>query len=864
MNFSHQDLQNQYWTNPGETGGGKQSNGIDDDGNGYVDDWRGWDFYQDDNDPTDLNGHGTGRAGILAAEQNNSLGISGVAPGVKIMVLRTSNSILHRPDRVAAAIRYATDNGARVINMALGAVADTPVLRDAMTYAEANGVVPVVAMANEFSQHTNIPTVYDEAVGAGAIVPNSIGSTASDFTVKAAYSNYGPLVDVVAPSSVYETSLGGGYDHGSGTSSATPGIAGVAALVIAAAQDNSITLSEQEVVQIVRMSADGLVGGPYHYVAGWDRYTGWGRVDAANAVAMVTSGNIPPVADITGPAWYSRQSGTVYVTGAVSARTSPYQWTLSIGKGNQPASFTTVATGSGSSPFNGQLGSFDASSMSNGLYTLKLDVTDGTNNLGEDRQAFSIRNDPSIMFRTQLAGSVSGGPVFANIDGQAGDELIVADGTGYVHAFRANGTEAPGWPVSTPQIAWHGLTYHQGFIGGPSVGDLLGNGQQDVVIGGLDGYVYAWDPGGNLLSGWPQATSTAVDPSNQTYDAGVYGTPALANLDGNPGLEVIVGAGNGKVYAWHADGTPVSGWPVLLQDPAKPFQANPVVSSPAVGDLDNDGTMDVVIGSEEHYGSSTRLYVLEPDGSYKTGWPRSLNVFSSSGLPLVATGIALSPVLADVNGDGNLEIGISAFTGGYFLFNANGTSATFSAGLYGPGSNAADSGTIDSTANLAVGDLNADGKPDLVAGGAGLGLLNASTNDGKVPHFNHLVVAFNGNTKKYFRAWPRVSKDWMFLNGPILADVDGDGRPEVIMGNGIGQLDAFRLDGTEAMDFPKQVGQWIQGSAAAGDMAGNHHVEVAVGTRLGMLIVYNTRGRPKGLQWPDFHGDPAGTGVYTP
>src|SRR5947209_1460103 len=167
VDFTHEDLKNQIWTNPGETGldangNPKCCNGIDDDHNGYVDDWRGWDFYQNDNDPTDVNGHGTGRAGILAAEQNNGLGISGVAPGAKLMVLRTSNSILHEPNRVAAAIYYAVDNGARVINMSLGAMSDTPALRKAMEYAVSHGVVPVVAMANEFSEHTNIPTVYDQ------------------------------------------------------------------------------------------------------------------------------------------------------------------------------------------------------------------------------------------------------------------------------------------------------------------------------------------------------------------------------------------------------------------------------------------------------------------------------------------------------------------------------------------------------------------------------------------------------------------------------------------------------------------------------------------------------------------------------
>src|SRR5439155_5415039 len=108
LDFNHEDLVDQIWTNPGETGGGKEGNGIDDDHNGYVDDWRGWDFYENDNDPTDdtAYGHGTGTAGVVGAQQGNSLGPTGVAPEAKIMPLRASDTFLVAPSRAAQAIRY--------------------------------------------------------------------------------------------------------------------------------------------------------------------------------------------------------------------------------------------------------------------------------------------------------------------------------------------------------------------------------------------------------------------------------------------------------------------------------------------------------------------------------------------------------------------------------------------------------------------------------------------------------------------------------------------------------------------------------------------------------------------------------------
>ena len=208
----------------------------------------GFDFFMNDRTVTSetKNNHGTNVAGVLGAATDNGEGIAGIAPDAKIMPVRTADNILHQGSRLAAGIVWATDHGADVISMSLGAESRSAALDKAVAYAHRKGVVLVAAIGNESANHHNYPATYDEVIAVGGINPDTADAAAqgplepqtpvaTDFTVRAAYSDYGPHIDLAAPTQVPTTDYGGGYPRNwSGTSAATPHVAGVAALVKAA------------------------------------------------------------------------------------------------------------------------------------------------------------------------------------------------------------------------------------------------------------------------------------------------------------------------------------------------------------------------------------------------------------------------------------------------------------------------------------------------------------------------------------------------------------------------------------------------------------------------------------------------------
>ncbi len=243
IDTGHPDLAENIWTNPGEIPG----NGVDDDGNGFIDDVHGWDFVNDDNDPSDDFGHGTHVAGIIGAVGNNDLGLVGVAWNVSLVPLKFLNSFGSGPTSAAvAAIDYAIDIGVDILNNSWGGYDFSQTLDNAIRSAGEAEVVFVCAAGNNGTNNDQIP-FYPASYGGS----NVIAVAASDHSdYKALFSNYGSLsVDLAAPGvDIFSTVPGGQYGSLSGTSMAAPHVSGAAALVRAVAPGMSAEQVKQNIL----------------------------------------------------------------------------------------------------------------------------------------------------------------------------------------------------------------------------------------------------------------------------------------------------------------------------------------------------------------------------------------------------------------------------------------------------------------------------------------------------------------------------------------------------------------------------------------------------------------------------------------
>lgn len=280
VEWYHPDLYDNIWVNPGEDLDGDgvpmdpdDLNGVDDDGNGYVDDLIGWDFVDDDNDPDDessgyATGHGTMCSGIIAEVGDNHIGGAGVVWHTQIVCLRSDEDSAHIQSAIIGAMQYGIEKGVDIYNLSYGGYSHSPAAPYYQAAYNLSNAVLVAAAGNDSTSAISYPAGYSYIL--------AVGST-NRYDQRSWFSNYGTWVDLMAPGEhIYCTTVDSSYESPDGTSMAAPVVAGVAVLLRHEFPDSS----NEFIYQKLREGTDNIDSLNPRY----EGLLGTGRINAAKAL----------------------------------------------------------------------------------------------------------------------------------------------------------------------------------------------------------------------------------------------------------------------------------------------------------------------------------------------------------------------------------------------------------------------------------------------------------------------------------------------------------------------------------------------------------------------------------------------------
>ncbi len=521
--------------------------------------------------------------------------------------------------------------------------------------------------------------------------------------------------------------------------------------------------------------------------------------------------------------------------------------------------------------------------------------------------------------------SIVGGVAVGDLSGAKGppnevDDVVASDMCGYVYAWNAKGHLLPGFPVRTdpaysqdpapfassaatpggPQAQDYGADPRNpdnrllpGILGAPALADLGGNGQLDIVVSSLDRHVYAWNPAGSAVPGYPVLV---VDPSvvqsvNQSSDhvtfkpsvnvqqgTMILDTPAVGNLSGGSGPPDLV-VGTNEEYGCNADS-------VLGVNLGGSASEPPC----ALSALNLGNTALAAAGANLLNPANSPLFALAPTGTATTtpagqacgkgttqpdacailpGWPAEMTDLDAGLLPSAADGTNASPALADLTGTGQLDVGAMTAVGPGYIFKPDGTSylgtgpdgepITLSMTAAGALANSHDLPSIPALGFPVFAPLG-PGAPGIsyIAPATSLGkALDAALPAEQYANDNQLD-AWNTSTATMQAAFPQVMNDLQFFDQPIVADLGGaTAGAYVVEGSATSDLRAINAEGHEAPGFPKFTGGWIVNSPSFGSFGALADQVVVAGTRDGDLFLWSTPtpiGAPSG-PWPREHHD---------
>jgi Subtilase family len=716
-------------------------NGVDEDGNGFTDDIAGWDFLDNDNDALDdvHYEHGTGEAMDSNAEANNGNGQSGSCPSCMVIPLRVGDSFVADVNNFAQAAIYAVDNDVLVIQEALGTLNMSHLGRDAVNYAYRHGVAVIASAADEAAQHHNWPSNY-----AHTIVVNSVNKYHDTFTpVPRSYTqfngctNFSTHVTLAIPSSSCSsnaTGVGAGLagliysaalnarDHGRLSAAPNCERADGSACILTAnevrqlmasgaidstAQIDDINFATQPEPSCTPVPTPGCtdpnrlfpdvdanrpVVSPlaetksYPARKGFDEFYGEGRVNAVKAVEAVDGGTVLPEAEITSPEWYTQvdpAQPTAEIRGQVYARGHTYSCKVYVAPGSEPNNGLTTDTPPGdfevvssnwcdgsnhSASFDGSLANLDIAHLKSRFPADTLnfngkDATPGPPNFNN-----RPNNEPFGFVVRVIVTSVQDAQT---LTGQDRRNL-------YLHRDQ---DMLPGFPRTFPSDG----------ASSPRLADLDGDNRTELIFGTSDGIVHALRPDGTELPGWPVHGDALplhaghAFASGEVSDTDSYGamlaSVSVADLDRDGTPEVIAADMKGKLYVWNADGSlrfkreaniAYSGKPlsphVNVRQGHRYRTQHAFLASPVVADLDGNGGHPEIIAA----GMDRHVYAWDHNGDAVSGFPvlvvdrskisaidsqtHAPTFNAAAGEELDQGAIIDTPAVGDLDGDGKPEI----------------------------------------------------------------------------------------------------------------------------------------------------------------------------------------------------------------
>lgn len=917
------------------------SDGLDQDGNGFVDDISGWDFYDHQNDPATVDStydHANGQMRQAAAEADNGLMGAGVCPGCRLLPIKAGAEALDRPDDLAQAWLYADRMGAAVVVSVTADLGYASVMAQTVEKLWSDGVVMVEA-SNDFDSTDHQGGMWWPHVLPGnGLVANNQQELQQTGLDNAGVTTFRARSD--------ETSWGAHNvlsvaTNGGSTSTSTPTVGGVVGLVLSegvkAYREGKLArpLTGPQAVQILIASASDINDPTLAWPGkpGWDLQYGYGRPNVLRAMQMVEAAEIPPVPTVFAPTWFTLYDPTrdaaIPLDFAVNG-TPGTSWTLEWGLGAEPAAWTTLATGAAPGRYQASLPTgaipesfwrapFRMSSTkaleSSEQYTVtfRLRATDGAGLAGEDRRAVAVHHDdawaPGFPLRVGgqpvFAGGAESQPALADLNADGRLDIVFADGDGRVHALDAScACELAGWPALTDPTVFDvpvaGIDPgHEPVIAPVAVGDLRHDGTQQVVVASATGRVYVFEADGTPVAGWPRALDRFAQappiprpalPFTRLPHLGATASPVLVDLDGDEALEIVQAAWDGGVYAFRADGSDLAGWPlqatlpasVKLQPGHKLVNDSKVVTTPAVADLDGDGRPELVVQSQltEVLDDGiqplavSHVLAYHADGTPVAGWPATLPTtveYYGSAQEFITEG-STAPAAADVDHDGRDEVAVSPVFGPTYLLDGAGRIRAVYGPVPGP--------LADALALIlpldAASNLPADAPVTFTTSGAfgrlGGTLTYAQAGSGGASVASGLLLTGSGQAiQNHERAYdaatgaprpgfPTELQGLNFLGAPLVADLDGDGLADVVDGGDSSAMHAFTALGTPVAGFPKFTTGWTLFSPAAGDL-GDGTTSLVATTREGYVMVWRTEGRPT-AEWWSYHHDERRTGRY--